>query len=59
VFGIDCAISRWQVSDMTIRSQHLEVISKIPVDGRRLGRRFYDQQFDSEILTKKRPVPLF
>jgi hypothetical protein len=43
---------------MAIRSQHLEVISKIPVDSARLGGRFYDQQFDSEILTKKRPVPL-
>jgi hypothetical protein len=31
---------------MAIRSQNLEIITQVPVNGGRLGGRLYDQQFD-------------
>jgi hypothetical protein len=48
--GIDGAIPRWQVPDVAIRSQNLEIRPKVSVDGCRFGRRFYDQQFNDPIL---------
>lgn len=47
VVGINRAILRGQIPDMTIGSQDLEIRAQIPVDGARLGGRFYDQQFDN------------
>ena len=47
VVGINRAILRGQIPDMTISSQDLEIRAKVPVDGARLGGRFYDQQFDN------------
>jgi len=35
---------------VAVRSQDLEVLAQVAVDGRRFGRRFYDQQFDEEAL---------
>ena len=47
VVGVNRTILRGQIPDMAIRSKHLEIRSQVPVDGARLGGRFYDQQFDN------------
>ena len=59
MFRIDRAVSRRQVPDVAVRGQHLEVRSQVPVDGCRLGGRFYDQQFDVTILSQVRVMSLF
>jgi hypothetical protein len=50
VVRVDRTITGGQIANMTIGSQHLEVVSKIPVDGGRFGRGLDDEQFDEKIL---------
>ena len=50
VVRIDGTIARRQIADMPIRSQDLEFLAKVPVDGGRFGRRLYDQQFNAVFL---------
>ncbi len=42
VLGIYGAFLRHQIAHVAIRSQHLEILAEILLDGLRLGRRFND-----------------
>jgi hypothetical protein len=42
---------------MTIRRQYREILSQVPVDGCRFGRRFYDQKIYDTILTNSKLKP--
>jgi hypothetical protein len=53
IVRIDRAITGGQVPDMTIGRQHLEIVSQVTIDGRRFGRRFYDEKFYDSILMIK------
>ena len=44
---VDRSVARRQVPDVPVRRQHLEVGPKVTVYRGRLGRGFYDQQFDT------------
>ena len=37
IFGINCAVSRGQIPDVTIRSQYLEISAQVSVNGARFG----------------------
>jgi hypothetical protein len=57
VVGIDGAVPGRQIAHVPIGRQYLEVLPKVPVDGGRLGRRFYDQEFDVPFLALLKAVP--
>ena len=50
IVRVDGSIPGRQVPDMTIRRQHLEIRSKVAVDGCGFRRRFYDEKFYGPIL---------
>jgi hypothetical protein len=42
IFSVNRTVPRGQVTNMSVGSQHLEIITEVSVDGFRLGWRFYD-----------------
>ena len=53
VVRVDRSVSGWQIPDMTVRCQYLEVCPEVPVDGCGFRRRFYDEKFYDSILMIK------
>ena len=53
---VDRAFLRHQIAHVTIRSQHLEVLAEILLDGLRLGGRFDD---DEVLLLHKKRKPRY
>ena len=50
VLRVNGPVFRWKVTHVAIGSQHLEICSKVAIDGGRLGRRFDNQQIDERAL---------